>query len=234
MTLSDLVNRLSIGVMRDDLAISPGYASFINEALTEVQRRRSWQVMKQVEFFTMPNGSSTITLAYFDPPANTQPTNFKELTLQESPIHLKAQDLVLTPCDVWTMEKVLRRQARLISNSLLYSVYMHPDTTRRVSIPVWVDWINGQPSLNILFAADSDLPFQVSYYAYLPDLVNNTDHNEFTDRFPEMVIDKAKALAFASINDPIAADFEALFEKKFSDAAAKDAYQAVAGLQLRM
>jgi hypothetical protein len=230
MTFTDIIQRLTIGVLRDDLVST--YPSFINEALVEIQRRRSWQCMKQLDFFTIPNNLSAIPLATND---NGAATNFKELTLQDSPIHLKAQDLVLTPCDVWPLEKVLRRQARLISNSILYSVYMHPDTTRRVSVPVYVQWTGGNPTLNILFAANGALPFQVSYYGYLPDLVVGTNEtNEFTLHFPEMVVSKAKAIAFAAINDPMAADFEALFEKKFMEAAAKDAYQEIAGLQLRM
>lgn len=285
MTYADIIQRLTIGLMRDDLVSS--FPSFITEALTEIQRRRSWQCMQQLDFFTVQNGNTFVSLETSD---NGITTNFKELTIQDSPIHLKAQDLVLTPCDVWPMEKVLRRQARLISNSILYSVYMHPDTTRRVSVPVYVQWpptipalwssagvyMQGNevvdlgiayecisavgptathpasdlapsghwqltslgqpaPTLNILFAANGNLPFQVSYYGYLPDLDGVTyTQNEFTVRFPEMVVCKAKAIAFSAINDPVAADFEALFEKKFTEAAAKDAYQQVVGLQLRM
>lgn len=282
MTYADIIQRLTIGVLRDDLVSS--YPQFLNEALTEIQRRRSWQCMKQLDYFTIKNNNSFVSLSLND---GGEPTNFKELTIQDSPIHLRAQDLVLTPCDVWTMEKVLRRQARLISNSILYSVYMHPDTTRRVSVPVYVQWapvvttvwnastayITGNsvtdaglsylctldvgpsathpasdtahwqisslganaPTLNVLFAANGDLPFQVSYYGYLPDLDGTTYvQNEFTVRFPEMVVAKAKSIAFAAINDPATADFEALFEKKFQEAAAKDAYQEVVGLQLRM
>lgn len=230
MTFSDIIQRLTIGVLRDDLVST--YPSFINEALTEIQRRRSWQCMKQLDLFTVHNNATGVSLNTNDSGAAT---NFKELTLQESPIHLKAQDLTLTPCDVWTLEKVLRRQARLISNSILYTVYSHPDTTRRVSVPVYVQWIGGNPTLNILFAASGDLPFQVSYYGYLPDLVvGSNETNEFTLRYPEMIVNKSKAIAFAAVNDPIAGDFEALFEKKFSEAAAKDAYQEIAGLQLRM
>lgn len=229
MTFGDIVQRLTIGLLRDDLASS--YRSFINEALMEIQRRRSWQVMKQLDYFTIPNNASLVSLATNDTPTAT---NFKELTKEKSPVHLRARDLVLTPCDVWTREKVLRRQSRLISNSILYSVYMHPDTTRRISVPVYILWTGGQPTLNILFAANGNLPFQVSYYGYLPDLVNDSDTNEFTAHYPEMVVSKAKAIAFAAINDPVAADFEGLFEKKFAEAASKDAYQELAGLELRM
>jgi hypothetical protein len=235
MQLSDIIQRLTIGVMRDDLATS--YKDFINEALVEIQRRRSWQCMQQIDYFNILNGQSSCSL---NTNADGNATRFKELTAHETPVHLRAQDLVLTPCDVWTMEKVLRRQSRLISNSILYSVYSHPNTTRRVSVPVFINWVAGQPTLNVLFAADSDLPFHVSYYGYLPDLVdddpdgNNVLSNEFTEHYPEMVVAKAKSIAFAAVNDPAAADFEALFEKKFTEAVAKDAYQRLAGLQLRM
>lgn len=232
MTLADIVARLTIGVMRDDLvALYPG---FINEALTEIQRRRSWQCMRAVNFFTILNGASTVSLLTAD---GAVATRFKELSIGKSPVHLQftqAGSTLLTPCDVWPREKLLRRQARLISNSLLYSVYSNPSVALRTQVPVYVDWQAGQPVLNILFPAQSDLPFSVSYYGYLADLAANGDSNEFTLHYPEMVVNKAKAIAFAAINDPMASDLELLFEKKFTEAAAQDAYQAVAGMDLRM
>lgn len=221
--------------MRSDLA--PLYPSFVNEALTYIQQQRSWLVMKANGIFRMANGASAVNL---DVDEDGLVTRFKELTLGKSPVHLRGNDLVLTPCEVWPREKILRRQARLISNSLLYSVYSHPNTTRRVSIPVWVQWtrnpasMESVPSLQILFKATSDLPFDITYYGFLPDLEVDDDSNFFTDRLGEMVLAKAKALAFAAINDPATADFEKLYEAKFAAAAAQDAYQAVAGLELRM
>jgi hypothetical protein len=234
MTLGDIIARLTIGVMRDDLA--QYYPTFINEALVEIQRRRSWQCMRAVNFFTILNGASTVSLLTTD---GSVATRFKELSIGKSPVHLQftqAGSTLLTPCDVWPREKLLRRQARLISNSLLYSVYSNPSVALRTQVPVYVDWQAGQPVLNILFPAQSDLPFSVSYYGYLADLdpANPADSNEFTAHYSEMVVAKSKAIAFAAINDPVAGDFEVLFDKKFKDAAAQDAYQAVAGMDLRM
>lgn len=229
MNLGDIVDRISRGVMRDDLADS--YPDFVNEALREIQRRRSWLCMKQTAYFTIVNGASSVSLLADD---DANDTNFKELTKGTSPVHLRNSDNVLTPCEVWTREKLLRRQARLISNSILYSVFMHPNLARRVSVPVFIQWEKGTPYLNVLFAADSDLPFSVSFYGYLDDLAEDSDTNDLTTQYPEMVIAKAKAIAFETINDPATADFEELFDKKFSEASAQDAYSALAGLDLRM
>lgn len=228
MTLSDITARLTASVQRDDLVSL--YPSFVNEALTEIQRRRSWLCMKNLSFFSILNGNSSVSLATDD---NNDTTYFKELTIGNSPVQLQGEDLIFTPCDVWTREKVLRRQARLISNSILYTIYSHPDQSRRVSVPVWIGWENEQPTLNILFSAASNLPFQVSYYGYLPPLVNPTDSNYLTINYPEMVVNKAKAIAFSTIQDPVAANIEDFFEKKFREAVAQDAYQQVAGLELR-
>lgn len=234
MTVPQIIQRLTIGVMRDDLV--PLFPDFVNEALIEIQRRRSWQIMRTRAQFTVKTGTSSVSLAVDD---NSNTTNFKELTGDQSPVHLLNANLdsLQVPCEVWTREKILRRQARLISNSLLYSVYSHPETARRVQIPVWIDMLNEQPVLNILFNAQDNMPFIVSYYGYLAAPTNdgaNTNHNYFTDFYSEMVVAKAKSLAFAAINDPAMADFEGVFEKKFKEAAANDAYHSIAGLFLRM
>lgn len=229
MTFSDLKTRVALGVQRSDLTAT--LPAIINEALREIQRRRSWVVMHNVGNFTIPNGSSNKSLLTDDTPTAT---NFKELTIETSPIHLKGSDEVYTPCEVWTREKVLRRQARLISNSLLYSVYSHPNNTRRVQVPVYIDWEAGTPFINVLFSASSALQFAVSYFGYLADLSADGDRNELTDSYPEMVVNKSKAIAFAAVNDPMTEEFEVLYEKTFKEAAAQDAYKAVAGLDLRM
>lgn len=329
MTFTDIIDRVSQGILRDDLATS--YPDIVNEALVEIQRRRSWQCMRALGNFTMPVGSSSISLAV-DDDSNT--TSFKELTSSQSPIsvqHNTTQATLWVPCDVWTREKLVRRQSRLISNSILYSIFGYPNTVRRVNVPVFVDWVSGQPTLNTLYPIQANpMTFQVSYYGFLlalgfdesrdftqlslvaaqastpqkfislptpaqrvliraPDTNANDvfigpdstasyrpmspgdefliptdlgtevdlskwyfqcadtvstltviyqpgsiDENTFTINYPEMVIAKSKAIAFESINDPASADFEALYEKRFDAAAAQDAYQAVAGLDLRM
>ncbi|MEI6196620.1 MAG: hypothetical protein WCS42_20070 [Verrucomicrobiota bacterium] len=319
MVFNDLIKRLTSGVQRDDLVDS--YPGILNEALMEIQRRRSFQCMKKLDEFVIPSGQRSVPLtllaglfpvgttydsagmvvttgltteatftftnqeafaitasatggggrSYQDfgevkPGAsltftlfngNTEfsitggtvgqllhasltaagavdTARFKELTTSQSPIHLRNSESVLTPCDVWTREKVLRRRSRLIPNSTFYSVFLTPFTTRRVQLPVWIEWRAAQPVLNILVQAQTDLPFEISYYGYLPELVNPTDANYFTTNYPEMVLAKAKSIAFETINDPIAVDFEKLFEARFTSAAGQDAYSALAGITLRM
>lgn len=230
MTRAQIVARVSLGVQRDDLVAS--YNDIVNEALTEIQRDRSWVAMKSTARFTVHAGNSSVSLLTDD---SSIASRFKELTIEKSPVHLQSSiDNVLVPCDVWTREKVLRRQARLISNSLLYSVYSHPNTARRVQVPVYIDWQAGNPSLNVLFSAQNDLPFTVSFYGYLADLVADGDTNYFTLNYPEMVIARSKAIAFEAVNDPVSVEFEQVYQVRFKKAAAQDAYQAVAGVELRM
>lgn len=224
MTQADFIKRLSIGVARDDLA--PLYPDFINEALHEIQRRRSWRFMLQIGTFTIPVGQTSVNL----------PANFKELSNTRTPVHLIGTSFqpglpnVLTPCDVWTRERVLRREQMAFGYSILTpNIYY-----LRTSIPVYVDWQAETPSLRVFYPATTALMFDVKYFAYLPDLVLSTDSNALTTEYPEMCIAKIKATAFEAINDPAALDQEALFATRFNDAKANDSYAAIAGMELRM
>lgn len=224
MTQGDILARLALGVARDDLAAL--YPTFVNEALMEIQRRHSWLCMRALGTFTIPRGLTTIAF----------PANFKELTSgYPSAVHLHGSletpdfPLVLTPCDVWPRERVIRREGRILGNSILF-----PNRFERLSIPVWIEWSAEAPSLNIFYPAQMDLTFDVSYFGYLANLASPGDHNLLTDEFPEMVTAKCKAIAFEAINDPAAGDFETLFLARFKDACAKDSYAFVRGTELRM
>ncbi len=82
--------------------------------------------------------------------------------------------------------------------------------------------------------ATEAITFEVDCYKYFPDLAASTDQNFLTRDFPEMCVAKAKAIAFAAVNDPMAADMESLFEHKFTQAVKKDSFAQLAGRVLRM
>lgn len=226
MTQQDLINRLTTAVMRDDLAGQ--YPNFINEALREIQRKRSWRYMLTIEDFVVPAGSTSVAL----------PSNFKELSNTRSPVHLWGNSIeptlpnLLTPCEVWTRERIIRQQGRVLGLSVLT-----PVRWQQLSIPVYIDWSGESPSLNIYVpqgAPFQSFTFNVKYFQYIPDLVNPTDANGLTNEYPEMVVAKCKSIAFESINDPAAADAENLFMIRFKEAAANDAHASIIGMDLRM
>lgn len=75
---------------------------------------------------------------------------------------------------------------------------------------------------------------KVQYYKYLPNLVEDADTNPISEAYPEMVIAKAKAIAFSRINDPATTEFEELFENKFTTAYRQDSYSDVVGRDLHL
>ena len=207
MTLAQLQRRVESGVQRDDL----DYAALINDALREIMQRRSWNAMRQVDEVVILKGNTSVAL----------PGDFKEFTNTRPPVHQKSDAGTLLECDVWTREKVIRRNQHTVLKPL-------------TGLQVYLDWQDGVPTLNLNDAPSEDVTFVISYFAYLPPLSDDADQNLLTRDYAEMVIAKAKALAFEAVNDPIAVDFESLFETKFKSARATDSYAAVAGTELRM
>src|SRR5262249_35451641 len=105
MNLSQLNARMTLGVNRSDVADENGkYTQFLNEAQREICRMRSWQWMKDSTTLTLDVGETTLEL----------PTNFKEFTSPNTPVHIIAGGLEI-PVDVWTPEKHKRRVRSLLS-----------------------------------------------------------------------------------------------------------------------
>ena len=77
--------------------------------------------------------------------------------------------------------------------------------------------------------------FRVDYYQYLPDLVSAEDVSPLITLYPEMILAKAKAIAFTDVNDAEAiATNEGIYEKKLAEAIRKEAYAEVRGRQTHM
>jgi hypothetical protein len=93
---------------------------------------------------------------------------------------------------------------------------------------------NDRWTLNVIEAPATDLNFVVSYYAYLDDLVEDEDENHLTKNYPDLVENKIKAIAFQSINDPIAGQFEGAAMKLRDEAILEDQRRSRRGRVLRM
>jgi len=212
MTLDQLNARMKLGVARPDLTVdgNTDYSVFLNTAQREICKRRSWKFMKASADVTIPAGQTSVAL----------PANFKELTRDKSPVQVVSGDAAPVPVDVWTMEKLKRRVRSQLSTQTACAV----------------DFTFSPPKLETLIEpSDEDLVFEISHYKYLDDLGPSNTSNALTNDYPEMLLARAKSLAFAAVNDDaMVADMEKLFEKKFGEAAGHDAYSALAGIDLRM
>lgn len=201
---------MALGVNRTDLEDSAGiYTTILNDAQKDICRRRSWQWMKTRTTLTLLAAATTVAL----------PSNFKEFTGATSPVGVVV-DGVEQPLEVWAPEKHKRRTGTVLSSEI--AVHLDDSVTPKV--------------LDFIYALDSgaSTSITVAYYAYLTDLAAAGDTNRLTLDHPDLLLNKAKALAFAAVNDPAAADFEALFEVQFRRASASDAYAQVTGTTLRM
>lgn len=89
-------------------------------------------------------------------------------------------------------------------------------------------------SVGILEAMIEEINLEVLMFAYLPLLVADGDVSPLALAYPNMVLTKAKSIAFDGINDEQYEKAEALFEKKFREASYQDAYSENVGRVLHM
>ena len=216
MTLAQLNTRMRLGVQRTDLTADgvDDYSVFLNQAQREICRLHSFVWMKTTATVIILAGASSAAL----------PATFKELTRAKSPVHLVGADATTlqTPVDVWPLEKVKRRNRAQLD---------------RIPAAVAVDRSVNPPELTTgagTSDSDSDLTFSVQHYAFPADLVADADYNRLTTEMPEMLLAKAKAIAFAAVNDAAAVDFEQMFQFKFRETRQADTLLEVAGVDLRM
>lgn len=221
MNFAQLQARLSTAVLRSDLA--PNYGNFINEALVEIQNKRSWTCMKITEDVTLAPGFQTVALE----------NNFKELRPRTS-INFVADDGQRIPATVvFAEQEVWRNWAFGGTPPFIW--------------PPRIFLIRGAPSpeqlaagfsvgtsVGILEAMIEEINLEVLMYAYLPLLVADGDISPLALAYPNMILTKAKSIAFDGINDTEYEKAEGLFEKKYKEAAYQDAYSENAGRVLHM
>jgi hypothetical protein len=215
MTLEDLNEKMKIAVARPDLTADgvDDYSAYLNAAQKEICRMHSFVWMKESEEVTILAGTSSIAL----------PADFKELHPSKTPVHLVDAASVPTsyiPIDMVTREKLLRLQRSYVSQA---------------SPLLFLDWSSRPPHLSMgSLSADENLVFDVLYYAFLDDLSEDEDDNALTTDHPQMLLAKAKALAFADINDALSVDMENLFDMKFKTARQTDIRAQLSGTALHM
>jgi len=209
MTLAELNALMVIGVSRTDLTVAGKYTAFLNEAQREICKLRSWKWMTSSADLTIPAGVSYVAL----------PANFKELTKARSPIVQVDSSVipeVVTPVEIWTLEK---QQRRALTAPFL---------------TVRLDFTTSPPRIALLTPLSTNVNLRVSYYAFPADLAADGDTNQLTIEHPHMLLNKAKELAFASVNDPAAVEFNGLFLQQFKQNFGYDSYARLSGTAQRM
>lgn len=225
--LTALLRRLETGFDRDDL--SDRYRDYINTALHEIYNQRSFQDMRHRVNIVLPSGQIRVRL----------PADYKELATERSPISVIDQYNNTQPCDVLEQHQLERFNARFTGYPYpSYGNVFPASLGLRTRLPVFIDEDDQTKFLSIStnpqWTAGEDLNFQVTYYRYLPPLLEGTDTNGIVRKYFEMVVDKSKSIAFSDINDPIAEQFDKAFEKKMEYASKQDAYSRLAGRRLQM
>lgn len=151
------------------------------------------------------------------------PTNFKELQ-KYRPIHYVSDDGGLIPAEV------------VFDWQQYFRIWAFGGTPISTWPPrIYYERRNANSAvIGIVEPLSQAFNFRVKYYGYLPDLVNPSDTSPIAELYPRMIIAKAKAIAFSTINDPAELQFEEEFEGKFQAALRQDAYSEVVGRDLRM
>jgi hypothetical protein len=195
------------------------YADWIRQGIRKVQQDVSWNCMRRSGDTVISAGSLQAAL----------PADFKEFTPEATPVHIKSNNTFF-PVLVTTFE------AMAAANAGRERLIIHPGSGRSDSVPVYLSYETpmAQPFLNMFDNASETLTFRVSYFGFLPDLQADEDENYLTVNYTEMVEAKIKSVAFKAINDPVAAEFEAEYQRLKIEAEGDDARRRYQGRTLKM
>jgi len=189
--------------------------TWVNTALSELQRRRSWRGMKNTISLTIPGGNGSVNL----------PATFKEPQSGINP---------LRGTDATTPQGFV--------NWFLYS---KQEVMRLLEIQVgapdrkaYIDFDGTNWSLNTLGQVGSTTTFQLDCYLYFADLSGGTDSNYLTKEYPMLVLEQAKQYAYRHVGTPDALQMaqaaQAEVERQYQLAAADDGFREVRGRRFRM
>jgi hypothetical protein len=216
-----------MGVQRDDITSS--YKDFVNEAIFEIEKMRDWSDSHTLGTLNWPQGQSIMRM----------PEDFK--AFGEIPAAFVLDNTQNPPCQ-WPC-RIVHRSA-FYNSGLRAGPYWasNPNSgvgqfggvTPRAEFPLWYDYIDGMGVLGTIGPVGQNMQFSVSYYRHQAPLNNPTDSNPFTLKEPLLVIARAKAVAFSSINDPLAMACLQEVDYLFNLARVRDERIRLAGVTLRM
>ena len=223
MNVRELKEVLEKEVQRPDMSYK--YMIWINRAVRAIQQDYSYGCMRNSGDITIAQGTSQVRL----------PEDFKEFTPEFSPVHLKVPEnpgrMRYYPVQLRTFETVARTDSYL-----LFPYAPQQVVSEKFAVPLWLSMEGDSqtPFLNIMVAPDQELNYRISYFRYLPKLEQESQDNYFTREYEEMVEAKLKSVAFTSLTDPVAAEYETLYVRLAKKARAVDELRRYQGRTLRM
>lgn len=220
MTFDKLLNRVYLGVQRDDL--KPDYPDFINEACKEIQKMRNWSWMHRLDNVVMQPGQTEVYL----------PDGFKTFE-GKPPVFLLSSPSLNNPYNL-NRKCIVVHRSEFMRQYQSYSPYGYLNRRVIPEFPLWYDTIDDRPVMGCLTNDLGVLNFSVSYYKWLPKLQNPGDENYLSLHEPLLVIAKAKSIALSSINDPLAMGFEQEYMTRLKPAMDDDELLRMANLRVRI
>ena len=218
MTTAAALDRIRAAVLRDDL--EERYIDFLNEAIHHLALRHSWIQMKTYADLVVPARSRVVAL----------PLDFKEFQNGRFPAVLDipydgssgdsdsgSGERERQPVPVFARQEIEHLPPSFRPDPHL--VYQQDDEIWRVVFPE---------------KTNQALVLTVYYFAFPPPLFDESgessesssddagDSTALLEEYPDLVIEKALAIAFKSINDPVADEHLKNFEDLLPEAVAKD------------
>lgn len=160
--------------------------SLINEALNQIQQRRSFNCMKVTIPFTL-NVTGPGPFSY------ALPTTFKELQSGANPLY--ATDGTPYGNSIW---RIFTRQEVFRLNQIGVNVAERTAFLEQDATGIWSIFFPGPFEQGSL---PPDTGFSVDTYSYLPAVGAPTDENDLMRRYPMLVLEYCKFLVFSLGSD---------------------------------
>lgn len=201
MNLGEVLNSLQTTVDRDDL--TPLYRDVVRDAALQIQKEHSWRWMRTRFDIASFTGDTVAQL----------PANFKELVGERESLRQDLGGGVLVPWTIYAEPQGSRL------NAVAWS-------SRQIAT---LDYEVGFPVLRFPIALAANANFRIFYYQYLTDLVSDDQVNVLTVRHAQLLLNKARAIAYELVNDPQYEKYEALYELYKSRDVASDMQADLSG-----
>lgn len=220
MDFAYLKTKLNKAIMRQDYEDELG--DYINKARRELYDENDWTLMKKTAKLTWAGTSSSLSL----------PADFKHLTDPISPLSYNTGN-PNQPMMAQIPIKPKKELERLESYVGNFYRPNYVNDNQYCTNAAYLDWNANVPTLNFLLPQQIDLNVSLDYYGYYPDLVTDTDTCPLCEKFPDLVIWRAKTDIFEEISDPQYEDAFIQYNKKMEKATAADGMQKSAGVIIR-
>lgn len=191
------------------------FPTLINQALRQIQQRRSFRNMKRTLQTLVGGGYSVGVL----------PPDFKEPQRGTHPLRVSDSTVDSNYRHAWKL--ISKQEASWINGRGLGYNVAYLDTTDGVN------W-----SVNLTAPAASNIYCFLDSYVFSLDLTSDADTHYLITNYPQMVLEKTKSLAFAledaEKNQRNLEISEMRFLEEFKVAAADDSSREVSGRNFRM